>query len=97
MELFNLKTKLAISSNLNCLLTIKKMMEMKNPKHDLIELVNNRIEEMEEILDGTMEMTAELRLARQRNFDLENLVMKLQNDLWIEKRVNDDLMKNLSI
>lgn len=95
MELFNLRTRIAISSNLNCLLTIKKMMQMKNPKHDLIELVDSRLEEMEEILNGTMEISAELRLARQRNFDLENLVSKLQNDLMVERNLNNHLMQQL--
>lgn len=95
MELFNLKTRLAVSSNLNTLLIIQKMIESKNPNHKLLTAINERVEEMEFMLDGVMEMSAELRLSRQRNFDLESLVSKLQNDLDVERKLNNNLMKGL--
>lgn len=95
MELFNLKTRLAVSSNLNTLLIIQKMIESKNPSHQLLTVISERVEEMEFMLDGVMEMSAELRLSRQRNFDLESLVSKLQNDLDVERKLNNNLMKGI--
>ena len=71
------------------------MIESKNPNHKLLTVISERVQEMEFMLDGVMDMSAELRVSRQRNFDLEALVSKLQNDLDVERKLNNNLMKGL--
>ena len=94
-EIQNINARINISTTLNTLLVIQKMMEAKSPNHELLGMVKERISEMEETYSHFQTLTRELSVSRQRNYDLELMVQQLTLELKAEKRFSNELMKGL--
>ena len=94
-EIQNINARINISTTLNTLLVIQKMMEAKSPNHELLGMVKERISEMEETYSHFQTLTRELSVSRQRNYDLELMVQQLTLELKAEKRLSNELAKGL--
>ena len=94
-EIKNINARINISTTLNTLLVIQKMMEAKSPGHELLGMVKERISEMEETYAHFQALTRDLSVSRQRNYDLELMVQQLTLELKAEKRLSNELAKGI--
>jgi hypothetical protein len=94
-EIKNINARINISTTLNTLLILQKTIESKNPKHEFLPMIKERIIELEETYAHFQTLSRDLSVSRQRNYDLELMVQQLTLELKAEKRLSNELMKGI--